>query len=255
MNACLVRRSILISRAKVMAIFLPTPRSACTAFIATRRTTPGCTWCSATIASPISSGLCTRGCPPRKLPITSSRTSGAPPGRSSNAAKTPWFRSSSTARTRGSITRSQAANSCAASDLLLENSRSSARPVLERGKAPVVSIILDGENAWEYYPKSGREFLRRFYDALQRDPEIEAVTISEAIARHKPDNFRPLQRLVPGSWIDANFNIWIGSPEDNQAWDLLSEARDYYDRHSQKVSEAQRKLAWEELLDRKSTRL
>jgi hypothetical protein len=135
-----------------------------------------------------------------------------------------------------------------AANHLLENIRSSARPVLERGKDPVVSIILDGENAWEYYPKSGREFLRRFYDALQRDPEIEAVTIGEAIARHKPDNFKPLQRLVPGSWINANFNIWIGSPEDNQAWDLLSEARDYYDRHSQKVSEAQRKLAWEELL-------
>ena len=135
-----------------------------------------------------------------------------------------------------------------AANHLLENIKSSARPVLERGKDPVVSIILDGENAWEYYPKSGREFLRRFYDALQRDPEIEAVTIGEAIARHKPDNFKPLQRLVPGSWINANFNIWIGSPEDNQAWDLLSEARDYYDRHAQKVSAAQRKLAWEELL-------
>jgi hypothetical protein len=83
---------------------------------------------------------------------------------------------------------------------------------------------------------------------LQRDPEIEPVTISEAIARHKPDAFGQLRRLVPGSWINANFNIWIGAPEDNHAWDLLSEARDYYDRHSQRVSEAQRKLAWEELL-------
>ena len=135
-----------------------------------------------------------------------------------------------------------------AANHLLENIKNSARPVLERGKDAVVSIILDGENAWEYYPKSGREFLRRFYDALQRDPEIEPVTISEAIARHKPDDFGPLQRLVPGSWINANFNVWIGAPEDNRAWDLLSEARDYYDRHSQKVSEAQRKLAWEELL-------
>src|ERR1022692_219651 len=131
---------------------------------------------------------------------------------------------------------------------LIGNIKEAAKPVLAKGRDAVVSIILDGENAWEYYPKSGREFLRRFYDALQRDPEIEAVTIGEAIARHKPDNFKPLQRLVPGSWINANFNIWIGSPEDNQAWDLLSEARDYYDRHSQKVSEAQRKLAWEELL-------
>ncbi len=135
-----------------------------------------------------------------------------------------------------------------AADHLVQNIRNSARPVLDRGKDAVVSIILDGENAWEYYPKSGREFLRRFYDAVQSDPQIEPVTIGEAIARHKPDNFGHLPRLVPGSWIDANFNIWIGSPEDNRAWDLLSEARAYYDRHAQRVSDAQRKLAWEELL-------
>ena len=55
-------------------------------------------------------------------------------------------------------------------------------------------------------------------------------------------------RLVPGSWINANFNVWIGAPEDNRSWDLLAEARDYYDRHSHRVSKAQRKLAWEELL-------
>ncbi len=135
-----------------------------------------------------------------------------------------------------------------AANHLIANIKDSARPVLEKGKDAVVSIILDGENAWEYYPQSGREFLRRFYDGLQRDPEIEAVTISEAIARHKEEDFGRLDKIVPGSWINANFNVWIGAPEDNRAWDLLSEARDYYDRNAQRVSAAQRKLAWEELL-------
>ena len=69
---------------------------------------------------------------------------------------------------------------------LIQNIKDSAQPVLQKGKDAVVSIILDGENAWEYYPQSGREFLRRFYDAVQRDPQVEPVTISEAIARHKP---------------------------------------------------------------------
>ena len=64
-----------------------------------------------------------------------------------------------------------------------------------------------------------REFLRRFYDALQKEPGMEAVTVSEAIARHK--NIAPLKSLVPGSWINANFNVWIGAPEDNKAWDYL----------------------------------
>ena len=135
-----------------------------------------------------------------------------------------------------------------AADHLIHSIKNSAQPILDAGRDAVVSIILDGENAWEYYPQSGREFLRRFYDGLQHDPQIEAVTISEAIARHNPEQFGCLERLVPGSWINANFNVWIGAPEDNKSWDLLSEARDYYDRNSHRVSKAQRKLAWEELL-------
>jgi len=135
-----------------------------------------------------------------------------------------------------------------AANHLIQNIKDSAQPILEKGKNAVVSIILDGENAWEYYPQSGREFLRRFYEALQRDEQIEPVTISEAIARHDEADFGQLGRLVPGSWIDANFNVWVGAPEDNLAWDLLAEARDYYDRHAHRVSEEQRKLAWEELL-------
>jgi len=135
-----------------------------------------------------------------------------------------------------------------AANHLIQNLKTSAQPVLQKGKDAVVSIILDGENAWEYYPESGREFLRRFYAALDREAQIEPVTISEAIASHKKSDFGQLRRLVPGSWINANFDVWIGSPEDNRSWDLLTEARDYYDRHSHRVSAAQRKLALEELL-------
>ncbi|MDR3749578.1 MAG: glycoside hydrolase family 57 protein [Acidobacteriota bacterium] len=135
-----------------------------------------------------------------------------------------------------------------AANHLVQNIKDSAQPVLQQGKDAVVSIILDGENAWEYHPQSGREFLRRFYEAVQRDEQIEPVTVSEAIARHKENDLGRLNRLVPGSWINANFNVWIGAPEDNHSWDLLADARDYYDRHSDRVSAEQRKLAWEELL-------
>ncbi|HKI00143.1 MAG TPA: glycoside hydrolase family 57 protein [Terriglobales bacterium] len=129
---------------------------------------------------------------------------------------------------------------------LIANIKESARPVLEKGRDAVISIILDGENAWEYYPKSGREFLRRFYDSLQRDPAVEAVTISEAIARHK--DFGKLSSLVPGSWINANFNVWIGAPEDNRAWDYLHHARQFYAQTAARATEAQRKLAFDEIL-------
>ncbi len=129
---------------------------------------------------------------------------------------------------------------------LLNNIKEAAKPVLEKGRDAVVSIILDGENAWEYYPKSGREFLRRFYDALQREPGLEAVTVSEAIARHK--DFGRLTSLVPGSWINANFNVWIGAPEDNRAWDYLYHAREFYAQNAARAGEAQRKLAFDEIL-------
>jgi alpha-amylase/alpha-mannosidase (GH57 family) len=129
---------------------------------------------------------------------------------------------------------------------LIGNIKEAAKPVLAQGRDAVVSIILDGENAWEYYPQSGREFLRRFYDGLQREAGIEAVTVSEAIARHR--DFGRLTSLVPGSWINANFNVWIGAPEDNRAWDYLHNAREFYTQNATRVSPEQCKLAFEEIL-------
>ncbi len=87
----------------------------------------------------------------------------------------------------------------------------------------VVPIILDGENAWEYYADDGTEFLRQLYAGLAGDPEIETVSMTEAARAPSP---RPLSHLFAGSWINHNFRIWIGHREDNAAWDLLSSARD-----------------------------
>ena len=89
-----------------------------------------------------------------------------------------------------------------------------------------VSIILDGENAWEYYPGNGREFLRQLYSRIEKDPEISALTVSEAIAA--AGDIQTLDGIFPGSWINANFDIWIGHEEDIRAWELLRDARDAY---------------------------
>jgi hypothetical protein len=135
-----------------------------------------------------------------------------------------------------------------ASDHLLRSLKEVAQPVVSSGTDATVTIILDGENAWETYEHSGREFLRRFYDALQREPGVEAVTVSEAIERTTSKKMSQLRLLVPGSWINANFNIWIGAPEDNKAWDALSDAREFYAAHEKKATAEQRALAYEELL-------
>jgi alpha-amylase/alpha-mannosidase (GH57 family) len=133
-----------------------------------------------------------------------------------------------------------------AADDFLCRVKQAAEPVLAKGRTAVVPVILDGENAWEFYPQSGREFLRRLYDGIQKDPAIEALTISEAIER-EPQPQR-LGSIVPGSWINSNFDVWIGAPEDNLAWDQLSAARDFFTENAGKVSEERRALAYQELL-------
>jgi alpha-amylase/alpha-mannosidase (GH57 family) len=110
----------------------------------------------------------------------------------------------------------------------------------------VISIILDGENAWEFFPRNGRDFLKSFYRRVGSDPEIRMVTASEALEVTEPGK---LTHVVPGSWINANFDVWIGADEDNRAWDLLSDARDFFAREyrNPKLDPAQVKLAEQEL--------
>ncbi len=134
----------------------------------------------------------------------------------------------------------------AAAEDFIGRVKQSAEPVLKKGRNAVVPIILDGENAWESYPQSGREFLRRLYDGIQKDKSFEALTVSEAVEREpSPEK---LGSIFPGSWINANFDVWIGAPEDNLAWNHLSAARDFFREHADQVTVEQKNLAYEELL-------
>ncbi len=90
----------------------------------------------------------------------------------------------------------------------------------------LVSIILDGENAWECYPNDGHEFFMSLYDALSRDDRFRCVTVSEYLQQFPLDHTESLPELLSGSWIDGNFATWIGHPEKNAAWTLLAAARE-----------------------------
>ena len=116
--------------------------------------------------------------------------------------------------------------------------------ILGSGRDALVPIILDGENAWEYYHENGRPFLRELYRRISEDKGFRAVTASEGFRLMKPE---PLDHIFPGSWINANFDIWIGAEEDNQAWTQLLRARSTYDATTG-VPEDRRKMAYEELL-------
>jgi alpha-amylase/alpha-mannosidase (GH57 family) len=127
----------------------------------------------------------------------------------------------------------------------------------ERVQGPrpaTVCLILDGENAWEYYPGGGRDFLRRFYRRIEEDPNIHALTASEAIAA--AGEIPVLEGIFPASWINANFDVWIGHAEDVQAWNLLRDAREEFEKEAKRraendpkaVSEQQLALAYESVL-------
>ena len=110
-----------------------------------------------------------------------------------------------------------------------------------------MSIILDGENCWEYYPNGGVEFLRGLYRRILQHPKITPVRVSDYLARH-PATER-LGHLFAGSWIQHNFAIWIGQPDCNRAWDLLHQTRQHLVRRGAEKGKSAEQLrrAWEEL--------
>ena len=111
------------------------------------------------------------------------------------------------------------------------------------GGDALVSVILDGENAWEHFEGGGRPFLRALYGQLSRHPDLQTVTMAEACANPT----RELTGIFPGSWIDANFYIWIGHRDDQLAWGQLADARAALDSPGS-VDAAAIERAWEELL-------
>ncbi len=136
------------------------------------------------------------------------------------------------------------------------------------GDTPVVSIILDGENAWEYYPYNAYYFLSELYEALARHPFIEMSTFSN-VAGHCADladqeelleveSFHGanivaehLRTVVAGSWVYGNFTTWIGDPAKNRAWDLLVEAKRNFDRvmANGRLTKAEKAAAERQLAD------
>ncbi len=98
------------------------------------------------------------------------------------------------------------------------------RPADRAPQLPLVTIALDGENAWEYYPGDGRDFLHYLYDGLNTDPLLRCVTVSEHLREAPPK--RSLGWLHTGSWIGGNLRTWSGDRAHNVAWDFLHRARD-----------------------------
>ncbi|WP_175420122.1 glucodextranase DOMON-like domain-containing protein [Marinitoga sp. 1154] len=105
----------------------------------------------------------------------------------------------------------------------------------------VVTIALDGENAWEHYPNNGNDFRKLFYQALSNDPYIELVTPGEYIESY--DIKDELTQLPKGSWVGGSLDTWYGEKEENEGWERLAQARKVLMENKDKLTEKEFKKA------------
>jgi alpha-amylase/alpha-mannosidase (GH57 family) len=106
----------------------------------------------------------------------------------------------------------------------------------------VVLVALDGENCWEFYDRGGDTFLNLLYEELSGRDDIETVLLSDLL--DMSSEAAPLKSVYPGSWINCNLTTWIGHTEDNDAWDLLNDARTELKARDEGLSEEKRATAW-----------
>ncbi|NMC85276.1 MAG: glycoside hydrolase [Anaerolineaceae bacterium] len=124
------------------------------------------------------------------------------------------------------FTYSQTPGKEAAADFMqrLENIRAELKA--ERATGPhLVSVILDGENAWENYDNDGKEFLNALYADLSASQTIKTVTPSEYLSMFPQQE--KLDTLYSGAWFSANYDTWIGEPEETTAWNYLGKVRKF----------------------------
>lgn len=117
-----------------------------------------------------------------------------------------------------------------------------------KDKNILVTIAMDGENAWEYFRNDGHDFLELFYQHLSDAPFVKTTTISEYLKAYPAES--EIKNLSPGSWIYGEFGKWIGNPHKVKAWEWLLEARKAIQCHCEKPrggDEAISELAWKQI--------
>lgn len=112
---------------------------------------------------------------------------------------------------------------------------------------PVVPIILDGENAWEYYDNNAKDFFEALYEEIERADWCETLTFSEVFQKDDVESGY-IEHIKPGSWIYGTFSTWMGHEEKNRGWELLSIAKNSYEAKKSMLAEEADKKAKKELM-------
>lgn len=133
-----------------------------------------------------------------------------------------------------------------AAENFCHNLENIARYLGDEADEHVVSIILDGENAWEHYADNAHHFLNALYQCLPNNELFKLTTFSE-MAKQLPA--QRIEKLCPGSWIYGSFSTWIGEKDKNAAWEALVEAKLAYDEvfSGDTLDEAQKQRATAQL--------
>ncbi|SFV51565.1 Amylopullulanase / [hydrothermal vent metagenome] len=113
---------------------------------------------------------------------------------------------------------------------------SSLNTISKGGDDRTVFVILDGENAWEFYQNNAFDFFDALYRKVHHTQWCNMVGMDEISQKES----RPLLHLAPGSWIHGEFNTWVGHPEKSRGWELIYMTRRDYQRHKDKLEDDQK---------------
>jgi len=114
-----------------------------------------------------------------------------------------------------------------------------------KNKDILVTIAMDGENAWEFFRNDGHDFLEMLYQRISESDFVKTTTISEYLKLNPAKN--EIKRLSAGSWIYGEFGKWIGNPSKVKYWEWLADARKAFEQANQKNETPLDKLALKQM--------
>ncbi len=110
---------------------------------------------------------------------------------------------------------------------------SSIDTISKGGENRTVFVILDGENAWEFYHNNAFDFFDALYTRLKHTPWCITTGMDEVAS----SPLKELPHLAPGSWIHGEFNTWVGHPEKTRGWELIYMTRRDYEHHKSQIDD------------------
>jgi len=113
---------------------------------------------------------------------------------------------------------------------------SSLNSISRGGNDRTVFVILDGENAWEFYHNNAFDFFDALYRKLRHTDWCSMVGMDEISQKES----KSLPNLAPGSWIHGEFNTWVGHHEKSRGWELIYMTRRDYQRHKEDLDDDQK---------------